>query len=37
MELKIAAATAIASIVSAEDLSPNHVIPNALDSKVKLF
>ena len=34
MELKIAAANAIANIVKPEDLTPEHVIPNALDSRV---
>ena len=34
MELKVAAANAIANIVTPEDLNPDHVIPNALDSRV---
>ena len=34
MELKVAAASAIANIVSPLDLNPDHVIPNALDSRV---
>ena len=37
MELKIAAASAIANIVTPEDLNPDHVIPNALDSRVILY
>ena len=34
MEIKVAAAAAIANIVSPQDLNPDHVIPNALDSRV---
>ncbi|GAA3321402.1 hypothetical protein GCM10020331_037090 [Ectobacillus funiculus] len=33
-EMKLAAAYAIANIISDEELSPNYVIPNPLDTRV---